>query len=144
MFKTITTTHWPEALCSPLEGHSGCVRSVAFSPDGSCIASGSDDNTIQIWDVQSGQALGVPLQGHSSYMHPVAISHDSHIVSGSGDSTVCIYNPQSSPEAVPGSSFEPPNCQQWFSPDGANLTGGCQAHHALLANPTCSGQCIHM
>jgi len=39
------------------EGHSGWVNSVAFSPDGKLLASGSDDNTIKLWDVKSGKTV---------------------------------------------------------------------------------------
>jgi len=40
---------------SELKGHSGGVRSVSFSPDGSKIVSGSDDNTIRVWDASTGE-----------------------------------------------------------------------------------------
>lgn len=36
---------------TPLEGHSDAVRSVAFSPDGTRLVSGSYDNMIRVWDV---------------------------------------------------------------------------------------------
>jgi tetratricopeptide (TPR) repeat protein len=38
-------------LGEPLTGHSGEVSSVAFSPDGNTLASGSHDNTVRLWDV---------------------------------------------------------------------------------------------
>lgn len=50
-----------------LEGHSSWVSSVAFSPDGQRIVSGSDDNTIKLWDAQTGSELQ-SLQSHSDYV----------------------------------------------------------------------------
>lgn len=43
--------------CQPQLGHMGSVRSCAWSPDGSRIASASSDNTLRIWDAASGQCL---------------------------------------------------------------------------------------
>ncbi|MBT9312861.1 nSTAND1 domain-containing NTPase, partial [Leptothoe kymatousa] len=47
-----------------LEGHSGLVNAVAFSPEGDRIVSGSADNTLRLWD-REGNPIGEPLQGHS-------------------------------------------------------------------------------
>ncbi|KAG6326910.1 hypothetical protein ID866_12179, partial [Astraeus odoratus] len=47
-----------------LRGHTHCVSSVAFSADGKRIASGSEDNTICLWDAETGLQLGSPLKGH--------------------------------------------------------------------------------
>ena len=44
----------------PLTGHAGSVDSVAFSPDGKTLASGSDDDTIRLWDVATGRPIGSP------------------------------------------------------------------------------------
>ena len=46
-----------------LTGHTDSVLSVAFSPDGKLLASGSDDNTVRIWDMATGQELQI-LTGH--------------------------------------------------------------------------------
>jgi WD40 repeat protein len=54
-----TTLHDP----SPLTGHSSEVRAVTWNPDGSMIASGSEDNTIKLWDTQSGKVIST-LSGH--------------------------------------------------------------------------------
>ena len=37
-----------------LTGHSGRVRSVAFSPNGNRVVSGSDENLVKIWDIETG------------------------------------------------------------------------------------------
>jgi len=33
-----------------MNAHSGCIRSVAFCPDGTKVVTGSDDKTIKVWD----------------------------------------------------------------------------------------------
>src|SRR5688572_27504830 len=45
------------ACLQTLEGHNGSVRSVVFSADGQHLASGSDDNTVKIWDPTTGGCL---------------------------------------------------------------------------------------
>jgi WD40 repeat protein len=80
------------AVGEPLEGHTGWVWSVAFSPDGKHIVSGSSDHTLRIWDTQSGTAVGESLEGHTGSVQSVAFSSDGkHIVSGSDDHTVQIW-----------------------------------------------------
>ena len=68
------------------------VRSVAFSPDGSRIASGSDDETVRVWNAASGECVET-LEGHSDDVRSVAFSLDgSRIASGSDDTTVRVWN----------------------------------------------------
>ena len=58
-----------------LAGHSNWVNSVSFSPDGTKLASGSEDKTIKIWEVSTGQLLKT-LEGHSSSVYSVSFSPD--------------------------------------------------------------------
>ena len=59
------------AVGDPLEGHTGAVKSVAFSADGLQIMSSSQDNTIRVWDALTHAALGDPYQVNS-----IAFSRD--------------------------------------------------------------------
>ena len=75
-----------------LEGHSDVVRSVAYSPDGTKIISGSLDKTIKIWDANTGECLKT-LEGHSGEVKSVAYSPDgTKIISSSSDYTIKIWD----------------------------------------------------
>ncbi|KAJ6571391.1 WD40-repeat-containing domain protein [Mycena capillaripes] len=85
-------TKWP-AIISVLEGHTNAVNSIACSPDGRHILSGSSDNTLRIWDAESGEELGQPLEGHTGWVNSVAFSADGkYCVSGSNDGTIRIWD----------------------------------------------------
>jgi WD40 repeat protein len=74
-----------------LTRQSGSVRALAISPDGQTLVSGSEDKTIKIWQLSTGQELRT-LTGNSSGIHALAISPDGRtIVSGSGDKTIKIW-----------------------------------------------------
>ncbi len=77
---------------------SSIVWSLAFSPDGKTIASGSDDNAIKIWNTESGKELRT-LTGHSDLVRSVAFSPDGKsLASGSDDRTVRVWNMENGTE----------------------------------------------
>ncbi|MFC8763506.1 hypothetical protein ACFUAG_22680 [Streptomyces sp. NPDC057193] len=75
-------------LSKQLQGHTERVSSVAFSPDGRTLATGSGDATIRLWDTsdpRSPRALGRPLTGHAKAVMAVAFSPDGRTLATAGD-----------------------------------------------------------
>jgi len=72
-------------------GHQKSVLSVAWSPDGRYIASGSADTTVHVWEALTGRLLSL-YKGHTSDVESVAWSPDGrYIASGSADRAVHIW-----------------------------------------------------
>ncbi|KAJ7729215.1 P-loop containing nucleoside triphosphate hydrolase protein [Mycena olivaceomarginata] len=75
--------------------------SVSFSPDGARIASGSEDNTIRVWDAMTGQQVGDALEWHTDIVCSVAFSPDgARIASGSVDKTIRVWNAATEQQVV--------------------------------------------
>jgi WD40 repeat protein/serine/threonine protein kinase len=83
-----------------LKGHKGGVKAVAFSPDGTRIASASLDGTVMVWNGNSGKEPLV-LAGHTEGVTGVAFSHDGRrIATSSFDQTVKIWDAASGHELL--------------------------------------------
>jgi WD40 repeat protein/uncharacterized protein YegL len=75
-----------------LLGHTDWVRGIAFSPDGSQVATASGDNTAKIWDAITGTLLRT-LTGHTGYVFGIAYSPDgSRVATASNDRTAKIWD----------------------------------------------------
>ncbi len=83
-----------------LRRHEYWVNSLAVSPDGTWAASGSADNTVKIWDLETGQCRAT-LEGHTGTVWSVAITPDGkRILSGANDRTVRVWDAESGREVA--------------------------------------------
>ena len=73
-----------------IAGHTGSIRAVAFSPDGTQVLTGSDDRTARVWDAASGKPIAT-LSGHPGHVWAVAFSPDgTRVLTGSDDDTARV------------------------------------------------------
>ena len=116
--------NWP-VMEKILHAHSA-VNAVAISPDGRRIVSGLDNGTIQVRDVETGEALGTPFQGHTGWVLSVAISPDgTRIVSGSEDKTIQMWDAETGKPL--GAPLQGHTHRVWsvaISPDGTRIVSG--------------------
>jgi WD40 repeat protein len=92
------TVGWPVSSTPEklkLEGHQGGVTGVAFSPDGTKLASSSKDKTVKVWDARSGKLLNT-LRPNEDSVQTVAFSPDGKLLaSGDWSGAVRLWDPNS-------------------------------------------------
>ena len=101
-----------------LTGHKNLIYSVAFSPNGEVVASGSDDKTIKLWGVEDGQEI-VTLTGHGNSVYTVVFSPDGQMLaSSSHDKTVKLWRMKDGQEIRTLIGHSNSVYSAAFSPDG--------------------------
>jgi len=117
-----STDEWRSTV---LQGHTGPVSSVTFSPDGQRIVSSSVDNTLRIWDANTRQPIGEPLQ-MTHQAAEVAFSPDSkRIVSYTDERDVRIWDIDTrQPIGEPFRGHTDFVRSVAFSPDGKRIVTG--------------------
>jgi WD40 repeat protein len=119
-----------------LTGHENAVRSVAFSPDGTRLATGSHDNTARLWDVTTGNELAV-LKGHEREIESVAFSPDgTRLATGSHDNTARLWDVTTGNELAVLKGHWSFVVSVAFSPDGTRLATASWDNTARLWDVT--------
>jgi WD40 repeat protein/serine/threonine protein kinase len=125
------------------KGHNKPVRSLAISPDGMYVMSGSIESIIRLWELSTGECIRT-LQGHTSSVTSVSFSPDGrYAVSGSADNTIRIWE-LSTGECIgtlQGHTSSATSVS--FSPDGEHaLSGGSSFDKTLRLWELSTGECI--
>jgi WD40 repeat protein len=115
-----------------LPDHNDLVRSVAFRPGGTMLASGSRDRSVRLWDLNTARCVWV-LKGHADEVDSVAFSPNGKILaSGGRDKTVRFWNPDTRQLLGILNGHQDEVDSVAFSPDGKVLAAGSRDHMVRL------------
>jgi WD40 repeat protein len=121
--------HYLKRLCHTdlltLSGHTDAVNGVAYSPDGTRLASAGTDDTVRVWDAITGQEALPSLRGHRGHVYAVAYSPDGRRLASAGlDKTVRVWDAGTGRLIQGLDGHEAPVRAVAFRPDGRRLVSG--------------------
>jgi WD40 repeat protein/serine/threonine protein kinase len=118
-----------------LKGHTSQVRAVAFFPDGTRLATASEDNTARIWDPLTGRLVAA-LQGHEGVIQDLTYSPDgARLATASWDQTARVWDSATGELIATLQGHEHNVTILVYSPDGTRLATGSEDKTARIWDP---------
>jgi WD40 repeat protein/uncharacterized caspase-like protein len=126
--------HGVEAFGSVLKGHKHIINTLAFSPDGKRLVTGSYDTTAIVWNMETLKPIKT-FKWHKSWINTLAFSPDgTRLVTGSWDSTAIVWNMETLKPIKTLKGHEDTIWALAFSPDGTRLVTGSSDSTAIVWN----------
>lgn len=129
-----------------LRGHSAEISSVAFSPDGQTMATGSEDETVKLWQLSNTQDSVRELKGHTGPIFSVAFSSNGNVLAtSSADGTVKLWNRETGkelPNSLPSAGNSAFIRSLAFAPKRSTLVTGSNDGRNTLAMGSNDGRVL--